>query len=83
MRASVQGERAAAAELRKLAAAHGYTVKRSLMTGRWHLFGREKKPVTRQDGTTAFSFEQAIRFFQRAAHPSRDETPLSGKGRDG
>ncbi len=76
---SIQDERAAAAKLRTRASAHGYTVKQSLMTERWHLFDQEKKPVRRQDGTTAFSFEQAVLFFQRTAHPSPDEALLSGK----
>ena len=57
--------REASKRLQALASEYGYKVEQSLMTGRWRLLDPEKRPVTNHDGTFAFSYDQAVNFFQR------------------
>lgn len=49
---ATHAEREAAANLQALADPYGYSVRQSLMTGRWRLYDPEKRPVTNHDGTT-------------------------------
>ena len=63
--AEIWGKREATKRLQALASEYGYKVEQSLMTGRWRLIDPVKRPAINHDGTLAFSYDQAVQFFQR------------------